>query len=75
MPHHLTLYPFICQVVEKSTVPVKTAEAIEKILTKNGHGIEFQVSRRQVLLRIHKIGRKGRPNESLHVAWFIALGA
>eukprot|EP00243_Klebsormidium_subtile_P004622 TRINITY_DN18771_c0_g1_i1.p1 TRINITY_DN18771_c0_g1~~TRINITY_DN18771_c0_g1_i1.p1 ORF type:complete len:543 (+),score=131.64 TRINITY_DN18771_c0_g1_i1:236-1630(+) len=30
-------------VVEKSTVPVKTAEAIEKILTKNGHGIEFQI--------------------------------
>ncbi|KAK9052184.1 hypothetical protein SSX86_028812 [Deinandra increscens subsp. villosa] len=30
-------------VVEKSTVPVKTAEAIEKILTHNSKGIEFQV--------------------------------
>lgn len=40
----LTSFLLKCQVVEKSTVPVKTAEAIEKILTKNGHGIEFQVS-------------------------------
>ncbi|KVH96190.1 UDP-glucose 6-dehydrogenase 1 [Cynara cardunculus var. scolymus] len=30
-------------VVEKSTVPVKTAEAIEKILTHNNKGIEFQI--------------------------------
>ncbi|KAF7803057.1 UDP-glucose 6-dehydrogenase 1 [Senna tora] len=30
-------------VVEKSTVPVKTAEAIEKILTHNGKGIKFQI--------------------------------
>ncbi|KAL9999858.1 putative UDP-glucose 6-dehydrogenase [Helianthus debilis subsp. tardiflorus] len=30
-------------VVEKSTVPVKTAEAIEKILTHNSKGIEFHV--------------------------------
>ncbi|KAL3501492.1 hypothetical protein ACH5RR_035941 [Cinchona calisaya] len=30
-------------VVEKSTVPVKTAEAIEKILTHNSKGIEFQI--------------------------------
>uniref|UniRef100_A0A0E0LGA2 UDP-glucose 6-dehydrogenase n=1 Tax=Oryza punctata TaxID=4537 RepID=A0A0E0LGA2_ORYPU len=30
-------------VVEKSTVPVRTAEAIEKILAHNGHGVEFQV--------------------------------
>ncbi|KAL8196447.1 hypothetical protein R6Q57_024742 [Mikania cordata] len=30
-------------VVEKSTVPVKTAEAIEKILTHNSKGIKFQV--------------------------------
>nr|DAD47033.1 TPA_asm: hypothetical protein HUJ06_016970 [Nelumbo nucifera] len=30
-------------VVEKSTVPVKTAEAIEKILTHNSKGINFQV--------------------------------
>ncbi|CAI5504456.1 unnamed protein product [Closterium sp. Naga37s-1] len=30
-------------VVEKSTVPVKTAEAIEKILTHNTKGIKFQI--------------------------------
>ncbi|KAF2313634.1 hypothetical protein GH714_012525 [Hevea brasiliensis] len=30
-------------VVEKSTVPVKTAEAIEKILTHNSKGIKFQI--------------------------------
>uniref|UniRef100_A0A0A0KIQ0 UDP-glucose 6-dehydrogenase n=1 Tax=Cucumis sativus TaxID=3659 RepID=A0A0A0KIQ0_CUCSA len=30
-------------VVEKSTVPVKTAEAIEKILTHNSDGINFQI--------------------------------
>uniref|UniRef100_A0A0E0NPP1 UDP-glucose 6-dehydrogenase n=1 Tax=Oryza rufipogon TaxID=4529 RepID=A0A0E0NPP1_ORYRU len=30
-------------VVEKSTVPVKTAEAIEKILAHNAHVVEFQV--------------------------------
>ncbi|KAL8150218.1 hypothetical protein V2J09_020026 [Rumex salicifolius] len=30
-------------VVEKSTVPVKTAEAIEKILTHNSKGISFQI--------------------------------
>ncbi|XP_010551392.1 PREDICTED: UDP-glucose 6-dehydrogenase 1 [Tarenaya hassleriana] len=30
-------------VVEKSTVPVKTAEAIEKILTHNSKGINFQI--------------------------------
>ena len=30
-------------VVEKSTVPVKTAEAIEKILTHNTKGINFQI--------------------------------
>ncbi|EFJ27424.1 hypothetical protein SELMODRAFT_84327 [Selaginella moellendorffii] len=30
-------------VVEKSTVPVKTAEAIEKILTHNNKGINFQI--------------------------------
>ncbi|XP_039141941.1 UDP-glucose 6-dehydrogenase 5-like [Dioscorea cayenensis subsp. rotundata] len=30
-------------VVEKSTVPVKTAEAIEQILTHNSKGINFQV--------------------------------
>jgi len=30
-------------VVEKSTVPVKTAEAIEKILTHNNKGIHFQI--------------------------------
>lgn len=30
-------------VVEKSTVPVKTAEAIEKILTHNSKGIQFQI--------------------------------
>eukprot|EP00494_Astrolonche_serrata_P018574 UN18768 len=30
-------------VVEKSTVPVKTAEAIEKILTHNSNGINFQI--------------------------------
>eukprot|EP00271_Cylindrocystis_brebissonii_P014113 TRINITY_DN3523_c0_g1_i1.p1 TRINITY_DN3523_c0_g1~~TRINITY_DN3523_c0_g1_i1.p1 ORF type:complete len:483 (-),score=95.28 TRINITY_DN3523_c0_g1_i1:899-2347(-) len=30
-------------VVEKSTVPVKTAEAIEKILTHNKKGINFQI--------------------------------
>ncbi|XP_076900824.1 UDP-glucose 6-dehydrogenase 2-like [Bidens hawaiensis] len=30
-------------VVEKSTVPVRTAEAIEKILTHNTKGIKFQV--------------------------------
>lgn len=30
-------------VVEKSTVPVKTAEAIEKILTHNAKGINFQI--------------------------------
>ena len=30
-------------VVEKSTVPVKTAEAIEKILTHNNNGIRFQI--------------------------------
>ncbi|EEC74519.1 hypothetical protein OsI_10018 [Oryza sativa Indica Group] len=29
-------------VVEKSTVPVKTAEAIEKILAHNAHVVEFQ---------------------------------
>ncbi|KAF2313649.1 hypothetical protein GH714_012578 [Hevea brasiliensis] len=29
--------------VEKSTVPVKTAEAIEKILTHNSKGIKFQI--------------------------------
>ncbi|KAF3646640.1 UDP-glucose 6-dehydrogenase 3 [Capsicum annuum] len=30
-------------VVEKSTVPVRTAEAIEKILTHNSKGINFQI--------------------------------
>ncbi|XP_078430238.1 UDP-glucose 6-dehydrogenase 4-like [Wolffia australiana] len=30
-------------VVEKSTVPVKTAEAIEKILTHNSNGVRFQI--------------------------------
>ncbi|KAE8719409.1 UDP-glucose 6-dehydrogenase 1 [Hibiscus syriacus] len=30
-------------VVEKSTVPVKTAEAVEKILTHNSKGINFQI--------------------------------
>ncbi|KAL1806282.1 hypothetical protein DCAR_0832072 [Daucus carota subsp. sativus] len=30
-------------VVEKSTVPVKTAEAIEKILTHNSKGMDFQI--------------------------------
>uniref|UniRef100_A0A0E0AF43 UDP-glucose 6-dehydrogenase n=1 Tax=Oryza glumipatula TaxID=40148 RepID=A0A0E0AF43_9ORYZ len=30
-------------VVEKSTVPVRTAEAVEKILVHNAHGVEFQV--------------------------------
>lgn len=30
-------------VVEKSTVPVKTAEAIEKILTHNSKGIKYQI--------------------------------
>ncbi|KAL5097321.1 hypothetical protein RYX36_001648 [Vicia faba] len=30
-------------VVEKSTVPVKTAEAIEKILTHNSKGIKFKI--------------------------------
>ncbi|CAN0929464.1 UDP-glucose 6-dehydrogenase 4 [Linum grandiflorum] len=30
-------------VVEKSTVPVKTAEAIERILTHNNKGINFQI--------------------------------
>jgi UDPglucose 6-dehydrogenase len=30
-------------VVEKSTVPVKTAEAIEKIMTHNSKGIKFQI--------------------------------
>ncbi|VAI01723.1 unnamed protein product [Triticum turgidum subsp. durum] len=30
-------------VVEKSTVPVKTAEAIEKILTHNSKGINYQI--------------------------------
>lgn len=30
-------------VVEKSTVPVKTAEAIEKILTHNTKGIKYQI--------------------------------
>lgn len=30
-------------VVEKSTVPVKTAEAIDKILTHNSKGIKFQI--------------------------------
>ncbi|GAA0148431.1 dehydrogenase [Lithospermum erythrorhizon] len=30
-------------VVEKSTVPVKTAEAIEKILTHNSKGINFEI--------------------------------
>uniref|UniRef100_J3LQP9 UDP-glucose 6-dehydrogenase n=1 Tax=Oryza brachyantha TaxID=4533 RepID=J3LQP9_ORYBR len=30
-------------VVEKSTVPVKTAEAIEKILTHNSKGIRYQI--------------------------------
>lgn len=30
-------------VVEKSTVPVKTAESIEKILTHNNKGINFQI--------------------------------
>lgn len=32
------------QVVEKSTVPVKTAEAIEKILTHTKTGVKFEVS-------------------------------
>ncbi|CAI7787883.1 unnamed protein product, partial [Closterium sp. NIES-53] len=31
-------------VVEKSTVPVKTAEAIEKILTHTKSGVQFDVS-------------------------------
>lgn len=30
-------------VVEKSTVPVKTAEAIEKILTHTGSGVKFEI--------------------------------
>ncbi|KAH7365970.1 hypothetical protein KP509_18G057100 [Ceratopteris richardii] len=30
-------------VVEKSTVPVKTAEAIERILTHNSNGVRFQI--------------------------------
>jgi UDPglucose 6-dehydrogenase len=30
-------------VVEKSIVPVKTAEAIEKILTHNSKGINYQI--------------------------------
>jgi UDPglucose 6-dehydrogenase len=30
-------------VVEKSTVPVKTAEAIERILTHNSKGINYQI--------------------------------
>ncbi|GJM95860.1 hypothetical protein PR202_ga12640 [Eleusine coracana subsp. coracana] len=30
-------------VVEKSTVPVKTAEAIEKILTHNSRGVKYQI--------------------------------
>ncbi|KAF7052678.1 hypothetical protein CFC21_060744 [Triticum aestivum] len=30
-------------VVEKSTVPVKTAEAIEKILAHNGRGVRYQI--------------------------------
>ncbi|KAF5809353.1 putative UDP-glucose 6-dehydrogenase [Helianthus annuus] len=30
-------------VVEKSTVPVKTAEAIEKILTHNSKGVKYQI--------------------------------
>eukprot|EP00244_Chara_vulgaris_P008333 TRINITY_DN3247_c1_g2_i3.p1 TRINITY_DN3247_c1_g2~~TRINITY_DN3247_c1_g2_i3.p1 ORF type:complete len:547 (-),score=101.11 TRINITY_DN3247_c1_g2_i3:69-1520(-) len=30
-------------VVEKSTVPVKTAEAIEKVLSHNAQGIKFQI--------------------------------
>jgi UDPglucose 6-dehydrogenase len=29
--------------IEKSTVPVKTAEAIEKILTHNNKGINYQI--------------------------------
>lgn len=32
------------QVVEKSTVPVKTAEAIEKILTHTKSGVNYEVS-------------------------------
>ncbi|KAF2311218.1 hypothetical protein GH714_020989 [Hevea brasiliensis] len=31
------------KIVEKSTVPVKTAEAIEKILTHNSRGIKYQI--------------------------------
>ncbi|KAI4998296.1 hypothetical protein ZWY2020_053638 [Hordeum vulgare] len=31
------------KIVEKSTVPVKTAEAIEKILTHNSKGINYQI--------------------------------
>jgi UDPglucose 6-dehydrogenase len=30
-------------VVEKSTVPVKNVEAIEKILTHNSKGVNFQI--------------------------------
>ncbi|KAL5097319.1 hypothetical protein RYX36_001646 [Vicia faba] len=42
-------------VVEKSTVPVKTAEAIEKILTHNSKGIKFQILSNPEFLRISSV--------------------
>uniref|UniRef100_M8CAM2 UDP-glucose 6-dehydrogenase n=1 Tax=Aegilops tauschii TaxID=37682 RepID=M8CAM2_AEGTA len=42
-------------VVEKSTVPVKTAEAIEKILAHNGRGVRYQIlSNPEFLARGHR---------------------
>ena len=46
-------------VVEKSIVPVKTAEAIEKILTHNNKGINFQILSNLSFLQ------RGRPSKTL----------
>lgn len=35
-------------VVEKSTVPVRTAEAVRRVLATNARGVQFQVSWREL---------------------------
>jgi UDPglucose 6-dehydrogenase len=54
-------------VVEKSTVPVKTAEAIEKILTHNSKGIKFQIlSNPEFLAEGTAIEDLFKPDQSAH---------
>ncbi|WOL04325.1 UDP-glucose 6-dehydrogenase 1 [Canna indica] len=62
-------------IVEKSTVPVKTAKAIEKILTHNSKGINYQIfSNPEFLIEGTAIEDLFSPDRVLIGGWEIPEG-